>query len=866
MSRRRPTVSADAAPSAARPNRALAVLTPASNPLATVAVSQDGAGCLSGLLRNHLTAALSTRHPASLRSDGSRSIGRVFTIIGIRRMTNHLDGHACRMMVYCLHASSSAAPLGPRKSLRLAARSIVNMKSTDTRSLAPELVALIHHVELSEAGWYDQLLDQLLLSLLYLDDSRCKLDDLKAGLQSNLGFVADEATLRKSISRLKRSGKLAETNDRRFGLTDLAMRETQAAVTENDSLDERVSQRFKALVRDELDGIDPSECWNTFCTDCLDPLITKLGARTYELIATPEGHTREVYSIDSCTEKYPISIRKKLHTVIDRFLDPEDHDVRNFVLNRLHCYLLTLTVSLPEESLSRLSTKSKSNIHLKLFLDTNFMFSLLDLHEHPANPIAKDLTKLLDNISNHVHSKLYVFPPTIDEANRTISAVHRELGDIEIPPRLGRITTATMRSTVSGIEGRYLRAASTSSYTLSADQYLAPYLNDFISVLRGVNVDIFNENIDLIMESDDVIDDIQDVQDFQTERPWERQKSFEAIRHDVALWHFVSRKRHVRVDSPLDAVYWVVTVDHNLIRFDRHKVVHRNEMSVPICVHPATLIQMLRLWTPRTESFDTAMLHCVRSLLPQARETDTEAVTLKILRSISRFERADQLPEATVSSVLLNQAVRAGMEGVTGPIEQNQLVREALLDELKSAKTEIDSVRTREAETDAKLRQVLSRNQELVELHKQDKESMDRLELELRDERKWRGELASQIDQIKQDHDKKRTDHDALLQRIARIIFSALAVVSAPIITVNLVLCSDFVGRLIGYQGHRSTFVGVVAGCCIWAFLMKNIGERVHWIRSWKVFQWFLSKKKSVLALLGASAVSIVSKLVWEYW
>ena len=567
-----------------------------------------------------------------------------------------------------------------------------------------------------------------------------------------------------------------------------------------------------------------------------------------------------------CTEKYPISIRKKIHTLIDKFLDPEDQDVRNFVLNRLHCYLLTLTVSLPEESLSRLSTKSKSNIRLKLFLDTNFMFSLLDLHEHPANPVAKDLTKLLDNISNHVHSRLYVFPPTIDEANRTISAVHRELGDTEIPPRLGRITTATTRGTVSGIEGRYLRAASTSSYTLSAEQYLAPYLNDFISVLRGVNVDIFNEDTDLIMESDAVIDDIQDVQDFQAEHPWERQKSFEAIRHDVALWHFVSRKRHVRVDSPLDAVYWVVTVDHGLIRFDRHKVDRRNEMSVPICVHPATLIQMLRLWTPRTESFDMAMLHCVRSLLPQARETDTEAVTLKILRSISRFECADQLPEATVSSVLLNQAVRAGMEGVTGPTEQNQLVREALLDELKSAKTEIDSVRIREAAADAKLREVSSRNQELVELQKQDKESMERLESELRDERMWRGELASQIGQIEQERDRERAAREILLQRIARIIFSAIAVISAPTLTLVLVLCSDFVGHLIGYQGHRSTIIGTVLGCCIWAFFMKKIGDRVHWIRSWKVFQWFLSKKKSVLAVLGAIAISIVSNLALEYW
>ena len=70
---------------------------------------------------------------------------------------------------------------------------------------------------------------------------------------------------------------------------------------------------------------------------------------------------------------------------IDRFLDPKDTDVRSFVLSRLHSYLLTLSVSLSEQSLADLAAKTKSNIQLKLFLETNFLFSVLDLHDNPAN-------------------------------------------------------------------------------------------------------------------------------------------------------------------------------------------------------------------------------------------------------------------------------------------------------------------------------------------------------------------------------------------------------------------------------------------------------------------------------------------------
>lgn len=740
------------------------------------------------------------------------------------------------------------------------------MNSSDHRSLPPELVALIHHVELSESGWYDQLIDQLLLSLLFLNDSPSDLDDLKAGLHSNFDFSADDNTLRKSITRLKSANKLAEANDQSFRITDLAMRDIRTALNDNDTLDQKVSQRFKALVTEDITEVDPDECWESFCSDCLDPLVAKLGARTYELIAAPKTHTSDVYSIGSCADKFPENIREKLYTLFDKFLDTENQDVRNFVLNRLHCYLLTLTVSLPEESLSRLVKKSKSNLQLKLFLDTNFMFSILDLHENPANPVARDLTKLLITIKNHVHSKLYVFPPTIDEANRTIMAVHRELDRIEVSPRLGRITKATMSGSSSGIMGRYLRAAATSSSTLSANKFLEPYLNDLISVLRGVRVEIFNENTESTLGSQEVLDDIHDVQDSQIQYPKDRQKGFEAIRHDVALWHFVSQKRHVRVDSPLDAVYWVVTVDQRLIRFDKNKVDSRDEVSVPVCVHPATLIQMLRLWTPRTALFDSAMLHCVRSLLPRTNETDTEVVTLKILSSLARFEGVDQLPEATVSSVLLNRAVRAGMDRVLDPIEQNQLVRDALLDELRSAKREIDDVRNREAEADAKLQQALSRTQELFQLQESKKKAVERLESDLQNERNWSKKLASDFQKVKERHDRQKMEYNRLRQRIARIIFPVLVLISAPVLVLSFAFGTELMGDLFGVQGHRSTIIGALLGCSCWAVLTKCVGERISWIRDWKIFQWFLSKKKAVLAILGAIAVAIVSKLVWEYW
>ena len=73
-----------------------------------------------------------------------------------------------------------------------------------------------------------------------------------------------------------------------------------------------------------------------------------------------------------------------------------------------------------------------------------------------------------------------------------------------------------------------------------------------------------------------------------------------------------------------------MTVDHRLLRFDRQKTQGRDTNAVPICVHPAVLIQMLQLWLPRTPRFDEAMLQSVRCASSKLLRPRNQGLTLRL--------------------------------------------------------------------------------------------------------------------------------------------------------------------------------------------------------------------------------------------
>ena len=761
---------------------------------------------------------------------------------------------------------------------------------TNRHRLPSELVALIHHVELSEAGWRDRLLDQLVMALMFLRATPCGAEELRTSLYSNFSLTTDDKAFDQSVKRLLESRSLLEIDGGRLKLAENAAKAAQATIAANQSLEEQVAKRFKAIVAEEAKELNPDDCWRRFCDDCLDPLVAELGARTYELIAVPAGGSPGGHSITGYVDSYPQGVRIAIQKSIDRFLDPTDTDVRSFVLSRLHSHLLTLAASLSEQTLDDLAAKTKSNLQLKLFLDTNFLFSVLDLHDNPANAVVRNLIQLLGDVENHVRSKLYVFPLTVDEIKRTLSGVRLQLSGVEVTPRLGWIARKTPVGQGSGIRARFLRAVASATHRLTAQDYLDPYINDLIAVLRDEGLDLYNENVESLTTSQEVLDDIQAQEKNESRRPVEKRKKYEALRHDVALWHFVSGKRSARVDSPLDAVFWAVTIDRGLLRFDRHKTQGRGMSAVPICVHPAVLIQMLQLWLPRTPRFDEAMLQSVRALLPLPTAPDVEEVILKILRTLSRFEEIDSLSDETVSSVLLNRALRGRMETETETGEQEKLIREALVGELAATEEKLRKETDIRSAVEDELHGVQNRADELEQETRKGQSATKELHLDLQQEQKLRQELEQETRKGQsatkelhldlQQEQKSRQELEAklaLLEATAsrqedfqrRLLRASFVIIAPLLLALAMAVVAPgarWLDNLTGYQGHRSTAIVGLLMLTLWTFVVDCSGRQIQNISTWRPFNVFHRVKNWLFSLFGSILVGLLTILIWEHW
>ena len=222
-----------------------------------------------------------------------------------------------------------------------------------------------------------------------------------------------------------------------------------------------------------------------------------------------------------------------------------------------------------------------------------------------------------------------------------------------------------------------------------------------------------------------------------------------------------------------------MTVDYGLLRFDADKTRRTRAITVPICVHPATLIQMLQLWLPRTPQFDEAMLQCVRALLPRPTATEVETVTLRILRALSRFEDVDDLPEETITSVLLSRALRARMETANAADEQNALVKEALVDELAVAERKLSEERNVRSGVEYELQDARSRAAEREQEARKEQMSLQAMQTKLRREQESRQDLASRFSFLEKQaarHSAEATGHEKSLHRLHRGLFLAAAI------------------------------------------------------------------------------------------
>lgn len=690
----------------------------------------------------------------------------------------------------------------------------------DTDNPLGDLTRLVQHVALNESDWWDHAAERLALACAFTLGSGTRAD-VERLVSESCGMQPNSDRVRATLDRLLETGDLVDLN----GRIRVSEEQHNSHVERRRSTldgEERVRERFDTLAATYALDNEADELWAAVETEVVMPAVRHMGARLYGLLTAAgesngnefEHHMREFLSRRGT----------EVRTFFAHFLDPRDDDVRAFVLRRLNAQYAIDAAALPLEALQQLSSLERKTRRVDVFLDTNVLFSVLGLSEHPGNDVASDLLDLVAELRGRVDIRLYVLPETVEEARRVLRDIILRLDNFSGQSNLAQ---AAQQTRSLGLASSYMEAARSAPGSLTANDFFGPYESDLVRIMRSKSLELYNTELNYLHVDQEVIDDIHDQNEYQELHRDRGAKPYEANLHDMVLWHFVNAQRESIIESPLEISAWVVTHDYGLIGFDRHK--RRGKATSPVCLEPSSLIQLFQFWVPSSIQLDEALVGSVRQpLLFLPFDAESEQVTLRILNQLSRFEGAGDLDVAVVSEILTSAALRNRLGTSSGDGEADaELIESSLTEMVDELRNEVENLRhAHEAEALAVSREGLERR------------GREEAEARLSEESKRVAELESKnaaLGQLAEGFRSRATEAELLNQELSEQLDA-----------------KDLEGRNVS-ETLKLVLFGVVA--CLLASAMLILAGIALWDQMRKPFSWLLGG--SLALLTGAIGLEL---------
>lgn len=563
-----------------------------------------------------------------------------------------------------------------------------------TSNIPSELAGLIHNVKLNEMNWLNKYIrNSILAFFLEFQDKRANINEIrdylhkKVNISDSIGYIIDE-----ELHSLCKENILIELSENFFKIENNEEEKLRESIEKYKQMEESVVDIFTHVILPKHDTLKGLITWESFESDFLDALIMNEGAKVYEVFLGEKSDSIFVY--DKYISSFPKEFQNDVRCVIIEFFNYKDNNIKNYICSKLTSYFCVRATGLKKEDLDRLLLIADSKtIELNYFLDTNMLFSIIGLHENPSNTSVLSLADIINKINRkNVRIKLYVLPQTLQEAKKVIDTTISSLENISLSPILAKSVTPF---SVNGIIQKFLNDVANQKTKISAKEYFEPYSKNLLAIIRSKGVELYNDfeaqkySLDsrLIEEINTYFERVEKKEKIYNELSYEsaankvkKFKRYEQLVHDYVLWFYVHDKRGKIIFNPLEAKYWVATLDYAFIRFDKEK--SKGSKCIPICIHPNQLLQILQFWVPADELYESILVNCLKQpLYFYSYNTDFERVTISILRTLSRYENINDLPENVIASVFLNEALREKIHKASTEEEETDLINGALIAE-----------------------------------------------------------------------------------------------------------------------------------------------------------------------------------------
>lgn len=440
--------------------------------------------------------------------------------------------------------------------------------------------------------------------------------------------------------------------------------------------------------------------WSNLNEHLIVPLIQEIGAKTYELISGESAISIEQYGqFNAFITRYKEN-KIKVQNLLLNYFDFKNEYVKKYIIHQLNAYFFVEATNLNQQTVDQVYTLAKSQTNLKVFVDTNFLLTLLDLHDNPSNDAAFSLLELLEEIKNRINIRFYVLPVTVIEFQNLIGKFKDNLKKFK--PSMNQVIAAENTDEFSGIIKKYFQKCHEKNIMLNVDDYFDPYLDNFTVNIRKKGLEIQQDTMDKYSIDQRVVNDLLEQTDYRFERnekagkyngltkeekELKKQNIYDKFHHDCQMWHYVYDKRPAYIDSPKDVANWILTLDFSFLEYDKYKQIRNPNFKISICIHPNEFISMLQFWVPRTEKFENAILGNFRlPFLFKEVDSESEKVSIEILKAISQYEDNEKFDSELVAEILTNKALRQKIKHKNSVEHNAELIKEEIFKKYEATK------------------------------------------------------------------------------------------------------------------------------------------------------------------------------------
>ena len=350
--------------------------------------------------------------------------------------------------------------------------------------LPKEITSLIHHITLNEQGWWDRTIERLLVAALSIvENNQLSKSEMLLFLSRHFTVTLDPDRLNKQIERLLSKKSIIKVSDDKYKLSESELANFRGDISKFEQIEQDAKNIFEELLlRCSIEDDRKILTWESFNSDLLIPILYEFGAKTYELITGKGLQIDTNQNFKKFLSKFPLERHVHIRDIIIGFLNPKNPTVRNLILRKLNAYFFIEAVNLSGAAIDKINSVTKTQPTFKLFIDTNFLFSILGLHENPSNEKAQALINLIQKISNKVKIKLFISPLTIEETRKVIIKEEQKLKNLRPSRLLSKVASDYISN---GFAKKYFEECCKSGLAIKAEDYFSPYLNNLVAVLKG---------------------------------------------------------------------------------------------------------------------------------------------------------------------------------------------------------------------------------------------------------------------------------------------------------------------------------------------------------------------------------------------